>query len=54
MPQMVKRVIFSESCSTISIELRCGASDGTLKSMKMKLSLSTSPTDLDHLGFVSH
>jgi hypothetical protein len=54
MPWIAKRVIFSESCSVVSIQLRCGASAATLKSMKIKFGLSTSLINLDHLRFISH
>jgi hypothetical protein len=52
MPQIAKRVMFSESCSEVSIQLRRGASAGTLKSMKTKLGSSTSLIDLDHLRII--
>jgi hypothetical protein len=35
MPRMAKSVMFSESCSAVSIQVRRGASAGTLKSMKI-------------------
>jgi hypothetical protein len=49
--QIAKRVMFSENCSAVSIQLRHSVNAGTLKSMKIKLGLSTSLTDLDHLRF---
>jgi hypothetical protein len=51
-----KRVIhvFSESCNAVSIQLRRGASAGTLKSIKIKFGPFTSLIDLDHLRFISH
>jgi hypothetical protein len=54
MPQMAKRVMFSESCSAVSIQLRRGASAGTLKSMKIYLRPSTSLITLDHLRFIPY
>jgi hypothetical protein len=54
MPQIAKRVMFSESCSATSIQIIHGASAGTLKSVKIKLRPSTSLIDLNHLRYISH
>jgi hypothetical protein len=53
MPQIAKRFIFSESCSVISIQLRRGVSDVTLKSIKIRLGPS-SLIDLDYLRLTLH
>jgi hypothetical protein len=52
--QIVKRVMFSESCSEVSIQLRPGASAGTLKSVKIRLGPSTFLIDLGPLRLISH
>jgi hypothetical protein len=54
MPQIGKTVMFSESCSVVSVQLRRVVSAGTLKSMKIRLEPSTSLVDLDHLRLISH
>jgi hypothetical protein len=48
-PRIAKRVMFSESCSAVWIELRLGASARTLKSIRIKLGPSPR-IDLDHLN----
>jgi hypothetical protein len=47
-------VMLSEGCSAVWIQLRHGASAGPLKAMKIKLGLTTSLIDIDHLRFISH
>jgi hypothetical protein len=54
MPQIAKRVMFSESHIAVSIQLRSDACAGTLKSMKRRLEPSTSLIDLDNLRLISH
>jgi hypothetical protein len=53
MPQIAKRLVFSESSSAISFHLRYSASNGILKSTKIKLGLSSSQIDLHQLMFFS-
>jgi hypothetical protein len=51
---VAKKIMFSEISSAVSIQLRRGASAGTLKSMKVKLGPSTSLIDFDRLRLISH
>jgi hypothetical protein len=46
MQQAAKRVMFSESCSEVSLLLRHGVNTGTYKSMRIRLGPSTSLIDL--------
>jgi hypothetical protein len=52
MPQFKRRVVFSERCSAVSVQLGHGVSAGTLKSMKISLRPSTLFIDLGPLMLI--